>query len=232
MYGDLRNAVKLYQYAFLRHNEKLKEIIVRWILGDKLTRSERSWMNRQLASFSVQKNIDSDSIFEMFKSIASFSKVLGFNGFLILLDEAERIPSIHNFSAGYINLIELITQSVKMPRICVIYATTPQFYDDAKRYFGYFENEDTKKFLELIYKKMEEERINLEALSQKDLILLANKILNIYVVSAQLEKIIDRDNVWYAIKNDITILCQNTSTMREFIVKTIPIIKQHISYSV
>lgn len=229
MYGDLRNAVKLYQYAFLRHDERLKEIIVRWILGSKLTRSDRARMNSQLASFSVQRNIDSDSIFEMFRNIASFSKILGFKGFLILLDEAESIPSIHNSMVGYINLINLIMRSINMPRVCVIYATTPQFYDDAKRNFKYLENENTKEYLGLIYKRMEEKRINLEALNPEDLVLLANKILNIYIVSIQLENFIDQDKVWHEIENDITLLCQNTNTMREFIVKTVPIIKQHVS---
>jgi hypothetical protein len=227
--GDLKNAIKLYQHAVDRNNEELKILIIRWMIGDKLTRSEYKRINGHLSKIKISNNIDEKSTFEMFKNIADLSKLLGFNGFVILLDEAERIPSIHNMMDGYFNLMNLIIQSMKMNGVLVIYATTPQFYDDAKRNFKYFENEETKELLKGIYSRMEEKRINLTALDQNELVLLSLKILSIYLISKQIENIIDQQNVWSEIKSSITPLCQNAETMRGFISDVFPIIKQHVS---
>ena len=159
--GDLKNAIKLYQHAVQRDNKELKILIIRWMIGDKLTRGEYKRINGHISRIKISNNVDEKSTFGMFKNIADLSKLLGFNGFVILLDEAERIPSIHNMLDGYLNLMNLIMQSMVMNGVLVIYATTPQFYDDAKRNFKYFEKEETVELIKVISNRMEEKRINL-----------------------------------------------------------------------
>jgi hypothetical protein len=227
--GDLRNAIKFYQHAFLRDNVRLKEMIVRWMLGDKLTKGEYKWISSHIPRISIYKNIDSDGVFRMFKSISSLGRILGFNGFAILLDEAERIPSIHNVLDGYINLMSLIVQSLGMPGVCIIYATTPQFYNDARQYLGYFETEDNKKVLKFIYDRMEKERINLSPLDPDELILLSEKILRIYLLSRGLEAEVNSHSIWSVISEAIKPLCQNRGTLRDFIAEILPIMKKHVS---
>ena len=89
---DLRNALLLYQYAFLRREPKLKEMIVRWIIGEKIYKKEYKWINKHVKDLSINHNINDESSFDMFKNLSKISKLLGFNGLMILLDEAERLP--------------------------------------------------------------------------------------------------------------------------------------------
>lgn len=142
--------------------------------------------------------------------------MLGFSGLIILFDEAERIPSIANVTDGYINLIRLIYKSINLPRVCFIYATTPQFYDDAKRNFKYFETEENKELLKEIYDRMENKKLILSLLSKNQLIELANKIFEIYTISRN--KLNDNRllSKWQNSYTDIYNLCDKKQTMRDF----------------
>jgi len=220
----LKSAIKLYQYAFLRKNEELKVLIIRWILGEKLKKIEFNYINNQLRSIELLENIDISNAFDMFKSISSLSKILGYNGLIIFLDEAERIPSIGNVLEGYINLCRIIMQSYKMHGVLIVYATTPQFYEDAKKYFKYYESEENKGLLETIYRRMEKERLILTILKEDELLILARKIITIYIQSVGNYK--NSEKIFNNIFNEITVIIEESTTMREYIAKILPLIKK------
>ncbi len=220
----LKNAIKLYQYAFLRGNDELKVLIIRWILGEKLKRIDFNYINNQLKGIEFNENIDYSNAFDMFKSISSLSKILGYSGFIILLDEAERIPSIGNVLEGYTNLCRIIIQSSMMPGVLIVYATTPQFYEDAKNHFKYYESEGNKELLETIYRRMEKERLILTILKEGELLNLAKKVIKIYIQSMGDHK--NSEKIFNNILNEITVIIKESTTMREYIAKALPLIKK------
>jgi len=223
---DFRSAVKLYQYAELRGNMQVKDYIIRWLLGEKIKRVDLNWINKQLGSVKIQNNIGDDNAFMMLKNISQVSKIMGFNGFVILLDEAESIPSIHRVTDGYINLIKLIIQSINMSGVFFVYATTPQFYDDARIYLKSFESEETKDLLDLVYKRMEDEKLKLIPLTSDELEFIANKIFEIYMVSVGDECNSHLTLRWQQMKDEITEICGARQTMRDFIGRIVMNIKR------
>jgi hypothetical protein len=223
--SDFRSAVKLFQYAELRGNLQLKDCVLRWLLGERLKQIDIKWMNKQLGAVKIQSNISDDNAFLMLKNISQFSRIMGFNGLLILLDEAERIPSIQRIADGYINLINLIIKSIKMSGVLFIYATTPQFYDDARRYLKNFESDKTKDLLELVYKRMENEKLKLIPLPPTELEMIAEKIFEIYLVSQGDEYHPQLMHQWQKMFSEIKKICQENQTMRDFIGKIMTNIK-------
>ena len=225
MDSDFRSAVKLYQYAEMRGNLQLKDYVLRWLLGEKLKQIDIKWMNKQMGTVKIQSNISDDNAFLMLKNISQVSKIMGFNGFMILLDEAESIPSIHRVTDGYINLIKLIMQSINMSGVLFIYATTAQFYDNARIYLRSFESDETKDLLGFVYKRMEDEKLTLISLSPIELEIIAGRIFDIYLVSQGHEYRSHLMRQWEEMFSKIKEICQENQTMRDFIGKIMVSIK-------
>ena len=137
--------------------------------------------------------------------------------------------SIRNVAHGYINLIKLIIKSFEMPGVFIVYATTPQFYDDAKRNFNYFKNDETDKFLTSLYNLMEKERLALNIITPDDLKLFAQKIVEIYILSEGLSQSSYMVYVWKTIEKTVDQIANYTTTMREFITKILPVIKNEVA---
>ena len=226
VYPDFRNALKLYQHADLRDNEHLRDLIIRWLVGERITKTDLKWASKQIRNVEILDNIGSDNAFLMLKNISKFSQIIGFKGFVSLLDEAERIPSIRDVVDGYTNLIRFIIESLTMPGVCFVYATTPQFYDDAKRYFKFFEsNEENKEFLEKIYRRMENERLKLSFLPYDELEAIARKIFDIYFLSKGIHDNEKLASKWEKISGDMKNICEQQQTIRDFIERIIKTIK-------
>ena len=220
---DFKDAIKLYHHAIEGGNELLKDELIRWFLGEKVN---LKWINIQAKNLKIYERIISDNSFIMLKSIASISKISGFSGLVILFDEAERIPSIVNVTIGYFNLIRIIYESLNLHGVCFIYATTPQFYDDAKRHFRNFETEETKEILKEVYQRMEDERLILSLLPKESLITIANKIFSIYLISKGQEDSTEIHKKW---KNNMVANSRHyleCGTMREVIGKVMKDIKE------
>ncbi len=208
---DFRNALKFYQKAKMREDDLLNDLIIRWMLGEKLNKNDLNWLKLQDKRIEIRENISDGNTFLTIQNISQASKILGLNGFIILLDEAERIPSINNIKDGYLNLIRLIIQSINLTGVMFIYATTPQFYDDADRYLRIFEPNE---HIDIVRKRMENERIKLNPLSPSELEKIAYNILNIYLISKDEGQY---DYNWESVFNSIYHECQKQYNMRDFI---------------
>jgi len=126
---DFQNVLTTYVESYKKDSWKMKDLAVRWIQGD--LKSARD--SRTVGAFSYA--CDSTAL-EMLQNLVLMLKVIGFNGMVILLDEAESIPSISRFSQiqnAYDNLGRFIDCNIETSNLYFIYSTTPFFLTKSKK---------------------------------------------------------------------------------------------------
>jgi hypothetical protein len=85
--------------------------------------------------YGVSKMVSRQNAKLMLQSLAGFVRLSGYSGLLILFDEAEQAYSIMRKSAlreAHNNLLSLINNIEGLPGLFLIYATTPDFFNDPK----------------------------------------------------------------------------------------------------
>lgn len=86
-------------------------------------------------NFGVSKLVDKTNAKLMLRSLAAFVHLAGYKGLVILFDEAEQSYSVMRKSAlkdAQNNLLTMINSIAEVPGLLLIYATTPDFYNDDK----------------------------------------------------------------------------------------------------
>lgn len=132
---DFKTIVRLYWETYLATNEdepvalqEKRARLLQWFGGEgKLTDFRRN--------YGVSKMVDKTNAKLMLRSLASFVKLSGYQGLMILFDEAEQSYSVMRKSAlkdAHNNLLTLINSINEVPGLLLIYATTPEFYNDPK----------------------------------------------------------------------------------------------------
>jgi hypothetical protein len=85
--------------------------------------------------FGITKMITKDNAKLMLQSLANFVKLSGYRGLIILFDETEQAYSVMRKSAlrdAHNNLLSLINNIETLAGLFLIYATTPDFFNDPK----------------------------------------------------------------------------------------------------
>jgi hypothetical protein len=85
--------------------------------------------------FGISKMVNRQNAKLMLQSLAGFVHLAGYAGLLILFDEAEQAYSVMRKSAlrdAHNNLLSLINNIEALPGLFLIYATTPDFFNDPK----------------------------------------------------------------------------------------------------
>jgi len=120
-----KEALTVYFDATSRNNFVLAEKALSWIHGDVKTLRDA----RQLG---VSGAITSSNALEILGDLTRMIRELGLCGLVILLDEAETIPSICGMARrmeAYQNLNKLANGAGSTPYSYFVYATTPPFFD-------------------------------------------------------------------------------------------------------
>lgn len=100
------------------------ELAGRWLIGDDSTKRTAKALNVQLRA------TDEDALM-MLNELGKLGRAIGFRGLVVLLDEAEAIPSYRGSSRQqhcYENLCRVIQKSGRVPYCYFVYATTPLFF--------------------------------------------------------------------------------------------------------
>ncbi|GAB4367748.1 MAG: hypothetical protein Kow00121_06310 [Elainellaceae cyanobacterium] len=131
---DFRKMVEKYWETFLPESpdpaiqEQNRAEILQWFSGEG---SKSSYSKR----FGVNKIVSKDNAKLMLQSLAGFIKLAGYRGLVILFDEAEQAYSIMRKSSlkdAHNNLLSLINNIEALSGLFLIYATTPDFFNDPK----------------------------------------------------------------------------------------------------
>jgi len=100
------------------------ELVQRWLMGDDSTK-------RTASRFNIEMRPTNEQALEMIKELGKLVRAIGFDGLVVMLDEAEAIPSYVGSSRQklcYGNLCRLLERESRMPYCYFVYATTPDFF--------------------------------------------------------------------------------------------------------
>ncbi len=131
---DFKKMIQEYWKTFLPEApdpsvaEQTRGEILQWFSGEGTIGAFRK-------RFGVAKIVSKENAKLMLQSLARFVRLSGYNGLLILFDEAEQAYSVMRKSAlrdAHNNLLSLINNIESLPGLFLIYATTPDFYTDPK----------------------------------------------------------------------------------------------------
>ena len=129
--------------------ESSNRTIIKWLLGKKIDK-------KTLRNFKIHDHIDKSNSKDMMKSLVRLLIYFGYSGMLIILDEAESIPTLlraKDRDVAYDNIRELMDNTDGRLRqgginhCFFIYATTPDF----------FANEQGVKQYPALYSRVKEE---------------------------------------------------------------------------
>lgn len=137
---DFKKIIQKYWETYLPESaepgtrEQTQAEILQWFSGEGSLGGFRK-------RFGVNKVVSKDTAKLLFQSLAAFVRLAGYQGLLILFDEAEQAYSIMRKSAlrdAHNNLLSLINNIESLPGLFLIYATTPDFYTDPKHGIGIY----------------------------------------------------------------------------------------------
>ncbi len=131
---DFRKIVKQYWETFLPEApdpailEQRRDEILQWFSGEGTVGQWRK-------NFGINKLVSKDNAKLMLQSLSACIQLMGYNGLVILFDEAEMSYSIMRKSAlrdAHNTLLHLINNVSDLSGLFLLCATTPDFYNDPK----------------------------------------------------------------------------------------------------
>ncbi len=131
---DFRKIVKQYWETFLPEApepavlEQRRDEILQWFSGEGTVGQWRK-------NFGINKLVSKDNAKLMLQSLSACIQLMGYKGLVILFDEAEMSYSTMRKSVlkdAHNNLLHLINNVSDLSGLFLLYATTPEFYDDPK----------------------------------------------------------------------------------------------------
>jgi hypothetical protein len=108
------------------------ELVERWLVGDDSTK-------RTASRLKIEMRPTNEQALEMMQQLGKLGRSIGFNGLVVLLDEAEGIPSYDGPSRQklcYDNLCRLLERENRVPHCYFVYATTPIFFQKSYGHIG------------------------------------------------------------------------------------------------
>jgi len=98
-------AIKAALHALMQNQEETFETICQWLKGE-------GFIPRVHRNYGIQQKIDRSTAFQMIRSLGQTVRQLGYTGLIVLLDEAERAPSLSTRNREQLlsNLRELIDE--------------------------------------------------------------------------------------------------------------------------
>ncbi|MBF2007124.1 MAG: ATP-binding protein [Chlorogloeopsis fritschii C42_A2020_084] len=129
---DFGNVIIAYWRGYRLDNDDLKNAALRWLRGEYNTKTEAK------AALGVRVIIDDDSWYDYIKLLAKFVAEIGYQGLLILLDEAAhvyQIPTTVTREKNYNRLLAIFndTMQCKAEHLGVFIGGTTKFLEDPNR---------------------------------------------------------------------------------------------------
>lgn len=131
---DFRKIVQRYWETFLPEApdpsliDQKRDEILQWFSGEGTIGQWRKKMG-------VNKLVSKENAKLMLQSLAAFIQLVGYKGLVILFDETEMSYSVMRKSQlkdAHNNLLHLLNNISDLKGLFLLYATTPDFYDDPK----------------------------------------------------------------------------------------------------
>ena len=129
---DFANVIASYWRGFEESNEPLKSDAIRWLRGEFTTRTDARH------ALGVRTIIDDASFYDQLKLLARFTRLAGYAGLLICLDEMVNLYKLSNTQARHSNyeqLLRILNDSLQgsAEGLGWVLGGTPEFVLDTRR---------------------------------------------------------------------------------------------------
>lgn len=182
---DFARVISEYYVATIEDNSEKKGACIRWLRGEFANKTEA----KKALGFSVSAVIDDDNWYNFIKLFSSLSRMLGYSGLILFIDECVnlyKIPNRISRESNYEKLLSIFNDTLqgKAPGLGVIFGGTPKFLEDTRR--GLFSYEALKSRLEdsryatLGYQNLASPVIRLRRLSDNELLALVRRLTKLY----------------------------------------------------
>jgi hypothetical protein len=160
-----------------------KSAALRWLRGEYTSKADA------YAELGVRSIITDDTWFDYLKLLAAFISLLGYRGFIVLLDEGVNLYKISNTISRNNNYEKLLnmfndTMQGKVASMGIYMCGTPQFVEDMRR--GLFSYEalrtrlSSSRFLRDGMRDMQEPLMYLDKLTTEELFVLLKKVNSLH----------------------------------------------------
>lgn len=174
-----------YYSALSSGNEEVRSACLRWLRGEFATKTEA----RQALGFRVGGIVDDSNWYDYLKLWATFSKILGYKGLLVFIDECinlYKIPNRISRESNYEKLLAIFNDTLqgRANYLGVFFGGTPQFLEDNRR--GLFSYDALRsrlsdsRFSEMGYHTLSAPVIRLRRLSDNELLALVHRLARLY----------------------------------------------------
>lgn len=178
---DFANILIGYYKAVLNEDEAKKSACLRYLRGEYANKTEA----REQTGIRLSSIIDDDNWYDTVKLWAAFAQKIGYNGFVVFIDECVnlyKIPNRVSRENNYEKILAMFNDTLqgKAPGLEIILGGTPQFLEDTRR--GLFSYEALKsrlsdsRFAEVGYRNLNSPVIRLRRLSDNELFALLKRI--------------------------------------------------------
>ncbi len=183
---EFASVIIAYWVGYCHDDTPKKEAALRWLRGEFATRTEAK------AALGVRVIIDDDTWYDYIKLMAKFVADIGYNGLIIMLDEAihlAKIPASVTRQNNYDKLLAMFNDSMqgRVAHLGTLIGGTPQFLEDPRR--GLFTDpawqRRTSQSRLLAQSGVKDEIapvIRLEPLEQKDLAKLLQRLADVHQI--------------------------------------------------
>jgi len=129
---DFNAVINAYWRGFDSNNETLKSHAVRWLRGEFATKTEAR------EALGVRTIVDDSSVYDQLKLMARFTRLAGYGGLLVTLDELVNLYKLANTqarNANYEQILRILNDVLQNPPegLGVLMGGTPEFLLDTRR---------------------------------------------------------------------------------------------------
>ena len=197
---EFAKAVAAYWNAYRHGDEAMKSNVLKWFRGEYPSRKEAK------EDLGIHFIVNDETWYDFLKIFASFLVGAGYKGLLVLIDELVNIYNIPNSITRANNYEKLLTiyndvLQGKARHIGFLLAGTPQCVED--KYKGVFSYEALRSrlaeghFASADVKDMSAPIIRLPMLSQEEMYILVEKLLNIHAQLYDYTPVLSHDELVY-----------------------------------
>ena len=136
---DFCEVLTHYFSSVLDEDDEVSAACLRWLRGEFSTKSEA----KRALGFSVSSIADDDNWYDFIKLWAVYSRICGYKGLVVMLDECVNLYKITNRISrenNYEKLLSMFNDTLgdRAPGLMMLMCGTPQFLEDGRRgLFGY-----------------------------------------------------------------------------------------------
>ncbi|HEU4964290.1 MAG TPA: ATP-binding protein [Bacilli bacterium] len=180
---DFATVLNKYYQGYLNGDETVQEYAIKWLRGEYRTKTEAK------KDLGVRDIIHDDNWFDYLKVLTKFIKAIGYNGLLVLLDEAINLYKIDHpmsRSKNYERVLEFYNECTqgRAENLMVMMLGTTDFLEDERRglfsYPALKSRLKTNQYETAEFRDLRQPVIKLAPLSGEELYVLLQKIREIY----------------------------------------------------